>query len=227
MRRILAIRGIRSPVPTFLDPAVSSLPEPDLESAARWRGGPGVVALSEWSAAGIALACMVVEALRLGGVVHARLDPEGWPAPGLVDSLALCRGLVAEHPGSAVFLRGLSKLAAIAAIGDLVVEPAPRTCVALGLAELDKGPHSPGLASAMTAAMLFSGGLRAADLRRLAERIELGGLTGLRLLGETRPPEARELGARLARLRDPRPPAWEALPSGCYELEVEALTRDL
>lgn len=228
--RVLAIRGITpARAPTFLDPALSSLPEPDTVWADAWRKGPGLVALADWSAGGIVLARLVVEALRLGGRPEARLDPEGWPAPGLNDALALSRGLIAEHPSRASLLRSFLKLAAIAAIGEDLVDPVARTCVGLGLAELDRGRHGPGLASAMNASLAFPGGLGSADVRRVAERLALGGLLSVELLAETRPPEARELGARLLKMRDAGPPPWEALPEPVYELDVESreLTRGL
>ena len=221
-RRVLAIRGIAQGVATFLEPSVVALPEADPAWARQWTEGPGLVAVPEWSAAGIVLACMTVQALRVGGRPEARLDPSGWPAPELEDGLALARGLVAEHPSKGALLRGFLKLAAVAAMRGDLSRPLDRACVAIGLTELDLGRHSPGLASAMNAAMTFPGGLVAADLARLADRIELGGALSLRLLEETDPPRARELGAQLARLRDGRAPPWSTLPAGRYELSLRS-----
>ena len=221
--RVLAIRGISaSSAPTFLDPSLVALPAPD---AGDWVGVERV-AVADWSAGGIVVAQMVCAALVASGT-RCRLDPLGRPAPGLREGLAIVRGLLEDHPGRGAQLRSLLKFAAVAAIREDLCDPLMRTCVALGLAELDKGKHSPGLASAMHAAMVFSGGLRTADMRTLADRIELGGALSVRLLQETRPPEARELGAELAKVRDGRRPRWEAAPRGEYELSGPTLDWDL
>ncbi|MCP4807793.1 MAG: hypothetical protein GY913_09665 [Proteobacteria bacterium] len=215
--RLLALRDVDvGGAESFLQPSAIQLPEP----AGDWQGTTSV-AVPRFDAAGICNAVALVTTLRLTGTPQATLHPSGRPAPaGVIQAIATIRGLLGGHPSAGSLLLRMLKLGAVAAVGGDLRNPRVRAILALGMAELDLGRQGPGLACAMNASMAFSGGLVAADVRRLARRLELGGVLSLELLQCTVPDRARELGVTLSEIRDPRPPVWERPPPARFDVEL-------
>jgi single-stranded-DNA-specific exonuclease len=95
-------------------------------------------------------------------------------------SLKLAQALLATAnvPNADRILRSLLKLAAIGTVADMVSLGTleNRAIVALGLAELSRGPHSPGLKALLTAAGLTGRRIDARDLGyRIGPRINAAG----------------------------------------------------
>ena len=94
-------------------------------------------------------------------------------------SLKVAQALLATHPRRDTLLRSFLKLAAIGTVADVVdlSTTENRAIVALGMAELARGPHSPGLAALMAVSGLNTGrALTARDLGfALGPRINAAG----------------------------------------------------
>ena len=104
-----------------------------------------------------------------------------YPNPALAAcgvSLKLAQALLAAHPRRDAFVASLLKMAAIGTVADVVdlATPENRAIVALGLEQLSRRPHSPGLEALMVVAGLEEGPLRASDLGfRIGPRINAAG----------------------------------------------------
>lgn len=136
-----------------------------------------------------------------------------YPNPALAAcgvSLKLAQALLARNPRYDALLRSMLKMAAIGTVADVVdlSTPENRAIVSLGLAELRRGPHAPGLAALMQVAGIkfdLEQGwhLDAMDLGyRLGPRINAAGRLDsatavIRLLDEKDPARARELAREL------------------------------
>lgn len=94
-------------------------------------------------------------------------------------SLKLAQGLLGDHPKRDAIVRSMLKLAAIGTVADLVPLSTleNRAIVALGLRELNRGPHHPGLQALLDAAGLNKGAaVRENDLGyRIGPRINAAG----------------------------------------------------
>jgi single-stranded-DNA-specific exonuclease len=93
-------------------------------------------------------------------------------------SLKLAQALLIAHPKRDRILRSLLKLAAIGTVADLVslATPENRAIVSLGLAELNRGPHHPGLSALLDVCRLTPGTITESDLAfRVAPRINAAG----------------------------------------------------
>jgi single-stranded-DNA-specific exonuclease len=120
-------------------------------------------------------------------------------------SLKVAQALLAAHPKRDVVLRSLIKLAAIGTVADLVplTTPENRAIVALGLAELNRGPHAPGLTALLKVSGLEPGQVRERELGfRIGPRINAAGRVAeanlvVRLLSSRDPVEAERLAAEL------------------------------
>lgn len=105
-----------------------------------------------------------------------------YPNPALAAcgvSLKLAQALLAEHPRRDAFVRSLLKMAAIGTVADVVdlATPENRAIVALGLEQLSRRPHAPGLEALLSVSGLEAGGpLQASDLGfRVGPRINAAG----------------------------------------------------
>jgi len=104
-----------------------------------------------------------------------------YPNPALAAcgvSLKLAQALLADHPKHDAILRSMLKIAAIGTVADVVdlgtLEN--RSIVALGLEELSRGRHTPGLAALLDVSGLGEGPLQASDLGfRIGPRINAAG----------------------------------------------------
>ncbi len=125
-------------------------------------------------------------------------------------SLKLAQALLHRNPRYEALLRSMLKMAAIGTVADVVdlATPENRAIVSLGLAELRRGPHAPGLAALMQVAGIkydLEQGwhLDAMDLGfRLGPRINAAGRLDsatavIRLMDEKDPARARELAREL------------------------------
>lgn len=127
-------------------------------------------------------------------------------------SLKVADGLLAGHARRDDILRSLLKLAAIGTVADMVSLSTleNRAIVALGLRELNRGPHTPGLAALMATAGLEPGGIREQELAfRVAPRINAAGRIEsarlvVELLTSRDPDRARALAADVDRLNTER-----------------------
>lgn len=116
---------------------------------------------------------------------HAVLCPPqagcAYPNPALAAcgvSLKLAQALLAAHPKRDAILHSMLKIAAIGTVADVVdlgtLEN--RSIVALGLAALSEGRHTPGLAALLDVAGLGDGAIEADDLGfRIGPRINAAG----------------------------------------------------
>jgi single-stranded-DNA-specific exonuclease len=140
-------------------------------------------------------------------------------------SLKLAQALLRDHPKRDAVLRSLLKLSAIGTVADMVSLGTleNRAIVALGLAELSRGPHHPGLH-----ALLEVSGLLGADARidevalgyRIGPRINAAGRVAeatlvVQLLTERDPGRARALAERLDALNTERRDIQRRLVDGC------------
>lgn len=127
-------------------------------------------------------------------------------------SLKVADALLQHHPKRVDILKSLLKLAAIGTVADLVplTTAENRAIVALGLRELNKGPHSPGLEALLQAAGLTNGNIRETDLGfRVGPRINAAGRVAdaklvVRLLTSRDPAEASQLAAEIESLNSQR-----------------------
>jgi single-stranded-DNA-specific exonuclease len=93
-------------------------------------------------------------------------------------SFKLAQALLAEHPKRDRCLSSLLKLAAIGTIADLVpmISDENRAIVQLGLDELNRGPHHPGLAALLQVSGVEVGRIKTSDLGfRIGPRINAAG----------------------------------------------------
>jgi single-stranded-DNA-specific exonuclease len=140
-------------------------------------------------------------------------------------SLKLAQALLRDHPKRDGVLRSLLKLAAIGTVADMVslATLENRAIVALGLGELNRGPHHPGLQ-----ALLDVSGLTGDDARidevalgyRIGPRINAAGRVAeanlvVQLLGERDPAKARALAERLDALNTERRDIQKRLVESC------------
>jgi single-stranded-DNA-specific exonuclease len=140
-------------------------------------------------------------------------------------SLKLAQALLADHPRRDALLRSMLKIAAIGTVADVVdlATPENRAIVALGLAELRRGPHSPGLQALLDVAGLPQGPRDASDIAfRLGPRINAAGRLEtadlvVRLLDTRDPDEARALAAQLDQLNAERQQIQATLQRRCLE----------
>jgi single-stranded-DNA-specific exonuclease len=140
-------------------------------------------------------------------------------------SLKLAQALLADHPRREAVLRSFLKLAAIGTVADMVPldNLENRAIVALGLAELSRGQHQPGLGALLEASGLKPGepieawqlGFHVGPRINAAGRLEHAGLV-VELLNERDPAAARVRAERLSALNRDR----QALQ---HEAEREAL----
>lgn len=148
-------------------------------------------------------------------------------------SLKLAQALLADHPKRDAVLRSMLKLAAIGTVADMVSLGTleNRAIVALGLRELNRGPHAPGLQALLDVSGLSAGGVDEGALGyRIGPRINAAGrvaeaslvveLLGTRDAGRAtalareldglntarRDIQKRLVAEALARLSDPPPP---------------------
>lgn len=120
-------------------------------------------------------------------------------------SLKLAQGLLADHPKRDRILRSMLKLAAIGTVADMVPIDTleNRAIVRLGLAELNRGPHTAGLTALLRAAGLADREVRTSDLGfRLGPRINAAGRVDdaglvVQLLTARDPEQATALAMRL------------------------------
>ncbi len=127
-------------------------------------------------------------------------------------SLKLAQALLAGNPRKELLLRSFLKLAAIGTVADLVplTTLENRAIVALGLQELNRGPHTPGLAALLEASGLKDGPIRESDLGyRIGPRINAAGRVAdarmvVDLLTCRDADRARDLARRIDRLNDER-----------------------
>jgi single-stranded-DNA-specific exonuclease len=118
-------------------------------------------------------------------------------------SLKLAEALLGQHPRWAQYQRSMLKLAAIGTVADMVplTTLENRAIVALGLRELNVGPHHPGLAALLRVAGL--GEVRESDIGfRIGPRINAAGRVAeadlvIRLLTERDDGRARALAEQL------------------------------
>lgn len=127
-------------------------------------------------------------------------------------SLKLAQALLAEDPRRDEVLTSMFKLAAVGTVADVVdlSTPENRAIVTLGLAELNRGSHSPGLRALLAVAGLHPGSITTSDLGfRIGPRINAAGRLEdanavVRLLRERDPGRALEQAAALDRLNRER-----------------------
>lgn len=142
-------------------------------------------------------------------------DGCSYPNPSLAAcgvSLKLAQALLASHPKLERILRSMLKLAAIGTVADLVplTTLENRAIVALGLEELNRGPHHAGLRALLDVCRLQGGALGARDLGfRIGPRINAAGRIAeaslvVQLLTSRDESEARELADRLDALNAQR-----------------------
>jgi single-stranded-DNA-specific exonuclease len=93
-------------------------------------------------------------------------------------TLKLAQALLTDHPRRDAVVRSLLKLAAVGTVADMVplTTLENRAIVALGLAELNRGPHHAGLQALLEACQLRGGEIGETDLGfRLGPRINAAG----------------------------------------------------
>jgi single-stranded-DNA-specific exonuclease len=120
-------------------------------------------------------------------------------------------------------VRSLLKLAAIGTVADMVSLGTleNRAIVALGLRELNRGPHHPGLASLIAVSGLGAGGIDEVGIGyRLGPRINAAGRVAeatlvVQLLSERDPERARALAERLDALNTERKDLQKKLVAAC------------
>ncbi len=150
---------------------------------------------------------------------HAVLCPPqagcGYPNKALAAcgvSFKLAEALLGGHPRREAILRSMLKVVAIGTVADVVslATPENHAIVALGLEELRRGRHSPGLAALVAVAGLRGARLDVTDIGfRLAPRINAAGRiesarTVLDLFQARDPRRARALAEQLDRLNSER-----------------------
>lgn len=149
-----------------------------------------------------------------------------YPNPALAAcgvSLKLAQALLVDHPKAARILRSMLKVAAIGTVADVVdlATPENRAIVALGLGELSRGPHAPGLQALLEVAGLGAGPLQASDLGfRLGPRINAAGRLSdasavVELFSCRDPTEARRRAAQLDLLNRQRQGIQRRLVKTC------------
>lgn len=127
-------------------------------------------------------------------------------------SLKLAQALLAEDARRSRVLRSLLKLAAIGTVADLVSlgTPENRAIVQLGLEELNRGPHQPGLAALLDVCRVTPGAIDESDLAfRVAPRINAAGRIAqathvVDLISTPDPATAQRLAAELDALNTER-----------------------
>lgn len=93
-------------------------------------------------------------------------------------SFKLAQALLAEHPRREVYLRSMLKLAAMGTVADVVdlMTQENRALVSLGLQELNRARHNPGLAALLRVSGTVPGSIRSSDLGfRIGPRINAAG----------------------------------------------------
>lgn len=127
-------------------------------------------------------------------------------------SLKLAEALLRNHPKRDGILRSMLKLAAIGTVADMVSLGTleNRAIVALGIAELNRGPHSPGLKALLDVCGLTDGAINEGTLGfRIGPRINAAGRVSdaglvVELLGTRDPAVAAERARHLDRLNTER-----------------------
>ncbi len=127
-------------------------------------------------------------------------------------SLKLADALLKHHPKRESVLASMLKLAAIGTVADLVplTTIENRAIVALGLQELNRGPHSPGLQALLRVSGLGETPIRESDLGyRIGPRINAAGRVAdaklvVELLTSKTPAEAEPLAAAIDDLNSER-----------------------
>lgn len=145
-------------------------------------------------------------------------------------SIKLAQALLAEHPKRDAIVRSMLKIAAIGTVADVVdlATPENRAIVALGLAELRRGPHTPGLQALLNVSGLRDGPADASDLGfRLGPRINAAGRLEtanlvVRLLDARDPAQAQALAQELDQLNQDRKGIQETLMRRCLAALPEA-----
>ena len=140
-------------------------------------------------------------------------------------SLKVAQALLATHPKRDAVIRSMLKLAAIGTVADLVplTTLENRAIVAMGLAELNRGPHGHGLQALLAAAGLE--GVDESDLGfRIGPRINAAGRVAdaklvVRLLTSRDATEAAKLAAEIEHLNSQR--------RGLQDRLVERVLREL
>lgn len=149
-------------------------------------------------------------------------DGCAYPNPALAAcgvSLKLAQALLADHPKREAILNSMLKVAAIGTVADVVdlgtLEN--RSIVALGLAALSAGRHTPGLAALLDVAGLGDGPIQSDDLGfRIGPRINAAGRLEradavIRLFDERDPRKAAEQARALDQLNADRRSIQERL----------------
>ncbi|MEQ1508138.1 MAG: single-stranded-DNA-specific exonuclease RecJ [Myxococcota bacterium] len=127
-------------------------------------------------------------------------------------SLKVAHALLAGHPKRDAVLRSMMKLAAIGTVADMVSLGTleNRAIVALGLQELNKGPHAPGLQALIEVCRLGPGTIDESSLGyRIGPRINAAGRVAdaglvIELLGTRDPEVARARAQQLDALNTER-----------------------
>lgn len=127
-------------------------------------------------------------------------------------SLKLAQGLLEGHAKRDAIVRSLLKLAAIGTVADLVplTSLENRAIVALGMEQLNHGPHHPGLQALLDASGLKVGEIRVSDLGfRIGPRINAAGrLADAKLVVELMncrdPGRAKEMAKEIDQLNSER-----------------------
>ncbi len=140
-------------------------------------------------------------------------------------SLKLAQALLRDHPKRDAVVRSLLKLAAVGTVADMVSLGTleNRAIVALGLRELARGPHHPGLQALLEVSDLAGPGSRIDEVAlgyRIGPRINAAGRVAearlvVDLLSERDPAKARALAARLDALNTERRDIQKRLVEGC------------
>lgn len=140
-------------------------------------------------------------------------DP--YPNKGLAAcgvSLKLAQALLADHAKRDAILHSMMKLAAIGTVADLVplTTRENRAIVALGLEELNRGRHHPGLGALLEVSRARPGTIRASSLGfQIGPRINAAGRVAdaklvVELLNERNPDRAMQLAQQINRLNTER-----------------------
>jgi len=140
-------------------------------------------------------------------------------------SLKLAQALLADHPKRDVIVASLLKLAAIGTVADMVplTTPENRAIVALGLVELNRGPHNPGLQALLEACRLNGSAIEEGDLGfRVGPRINAAGRMAdaslvVELLTSRDPARARDLAAQVETHNQDRRRVQERLVKAALE----------
>lgn len=105
----------------------------------------------------------------------------GYPNPGLAAcgiSLKLAQAMLREHPKYEIILRSLMKLAALGTVADVVTlrSAENRAIVALGVEQLNAGPHKAGLQALLDISKVKIGEISSEDIGyRIGPRINAAG----------------------------------------------------